>query len=119
MFKCNKIITKFAIPYKFDISLHLVDSVLIKLRKIICDTDHTRHTPIDALCFIFSEGFHHQKLKIRFMVKKPIKIEQALINDIFIYASLIFKNDRAVVFINSNAVHTLLIIFRCASIAIR
>ena len=68
--------------------------------------DNTRNRPINTISSIHSKTFNDEQFKICFVIKKPVKIKQTLINNVFILAALILKDDRTVVFVNSDAVHS-------------
>ena len=80
MLKKDKIISIFPVFDQLDIPLHLIYCVNIVAGEIICNTYNARNRPIYLISDVLPKLINYEKLKICFVIKKPVQVEQPLID---------------------------------------
>ena len=106
MLKQDKIICIFPVFDQLDISLHLIYSVNIVAGEIICNAYDAGNRLVYLISDFLPKLINYQKLKIRLVVQESVEIEKSLIDHVLTGASLVFKDDRTVVFINTDTIHS-------------
>jgi len=108
----KQVLSEFLISDQANIAVHLFDCRLIIFCEVTRDTYNSRHAPINVICRFQTQLFNYKHFETIFVIQKPVQIKETLVNHILLHRPLVFKDDRAMVFVNANAVHASTI--RCA-----
>jgi hypothetical protein len=103
-FDHQEIGAKAPIAQQLDISRNLLDRLKIVSQEITCNADQTRRSPIYDLSYLLTQSPQNKPLNILMVVHHPFKVEQTLIDDVFVYRPLIFNDDRTSVLIEAERV---------------
>ena len=79
--------------------------MLVVFSEVPRDADQARAGPIDLTGLGLAQLLEHKPLEILPMSHKPIEVEEALVDHVFVGGSLILDDDRRIVFVDTQGVH--------------
>ena len=86
------VISVASVPDQLDVTVHLLDSVLVLAVEVASDAQETGCPPLYSASRLGTQCVAHQHVKLGLVVEEPLEVEEPLIDDVLVHGPLVLDD---------------------------